>query len=201
MRVDLIARDGVNHYEAVFNATPYVQNGTITIYPGETLVFQFAVGPDGPGAPVFVREIVGPDTVKVPPSVADAKNDPTLDVQHDPKTDENVYFVKPGSIYAPSATAKDNLKDEPPGTLILSYRQVEGRPDMELRIEHNLPTSLKYDAQMDRLGQRGSTGLQSTSTCPVQSLITGLETWPYPIGVITLTNFRSIDMSNGFSCN
>ena len=62
---------------------------------------------------------------------------PWLVGRRDPKTGENFYLIKKGSPYGEGGTAEEHLKGEPPNTMIVSYRQVAGRPDMPLRVEHN----------------------------------------------------------------
>jgi hypothetical protein len=201
-RVVLRADDNVHQYQATFDPTPYIWNGTITIYPGEALVFRFTNGTsDNPGTLVFVRAIVVATPKNAPPSDFSAKSDTTTTVQHDPKTGENLYEFSKGSPYAPEQTAEDLLKDEPPGTLIVSFGQVEGHPDMVLRVDHNLPSPLKYDATIDRLSSDGDRGFEKTTICPVQPVLAGMETWPYPLGAATLSNFHFIQTDNGFNCD
>lgn len=197
--VFLRANDG-GQYEAVFDPVPYVWDGAITIFPGEALIFRFSGTSENPGTPTFVRVIVGITPKNVPPSDMSFQGDQNTEVQHDPKTGENVYVIKKGSQFDEGGTAEEHLKGEPPGTFILYYEQAEGRPDMVLRTEHNLPRTLKFDTTIDRLAPEGSRGSEPTSTCSVHPLLAGMETWPYPIGAITLRNFRFMPTESGFNC-
>jgi hypothetical protein len=193
--------DGSHEVELKFPVAPYVSDGTITVFPGETLVFRFSGGADGPGAPVFEKQMALPLPQKIAPSDESFQSDSQTRVSHDSKTGENVYFLGKGSPFFEGGTAKEHLKDEPPGTMIVSYHQAIGRPDMVLRIEHNFASPLKYDAEMERVTPNGLAAPKTTSTCPVQPVLAGNETWPYPIGPIRLKNFRFIDTSKGFNCD
>jgi hypothetical protein len=196
-RVDILAKDGANRYRITFDPQPYVVDGAITILPGETLIFHVTETADGLGIPVFVSARIDAAPTKLP---SDFAQDPTTGVQHDPKTGENVYWLKAGSPNLEGGTAEEHLKDAPPGTLILSYHQAVGRPDMVLRLEHNLSKPLKYDALMVALTPEDAGDPTATSTCPVAPKVAGLETWPYPLGALTLRNFRFMNMSSGFNC-
>jgi len=201
LRVKLDAGNG-GQYEAAFDPVPYVSSGVVQIFPGETLVFHFASSSDSdPGLPTFVKQESADPISRVPPSDNSFEGDSKTTVQHDPKSGENYYVIRPGSPFVPTETAAQHLKDEPVGTLILSYYQVAGKPDMILRIEHNFPKPLRFDTAIDRLTPNGGTGLRSTSTCPAQPNLADMETWPYPIGMIAIKNFRFVDTSAGFSCN
>jgi hypothetical protein len=181
---------------------PYVAaDGTITIYPEETLVFRAAGASDGLQALVFVRLGASAAPKNVPPGDSSFQGDARTSVVHDPKTGENVYEVREGSPFAEGGTAEEHLKGEPEGTVIVSYHQAVGRPDMVLRVEHNLPGMLKYDAFMERLSPRGAAAAEATSTCPVRSLLVGQETWPYPLGAISMRNFRLLKENAPFSCD
>jgi hypothetical protein len=138
---------------------------------------------------------------KVTPSDQSFQGDAQTRVSHDSKTGENVYFINKASPFFEGGTAQEHLKDEPPDTVIVSYHQATGHPDMVLRVEHNFPSPVKYDAEMERVTPNGIGAPKMTSTCPVQPLLAGNETWPYPIGTIRLRNFRFIDTSKGFDCD
>jgi len=183
-------------------ASPYVAaDGTITIYPEETLVFRAAGPPDGPLTLVFVREGVSQAPKNIPPSDASFQGDAKTTVVHDPKTGENVYGIYAGSRFIEGGTAEEHLKGEPEGTVIVSYHQAVGRPDMVLRVDHNLPGMLKYDAFMERLSPSGPTAAEATSTCPVHTVVAGQETWPYPLGAISMRNFRLLKEDAPFNCD
>jgi len=198
--VQLLAQDGHGRYEITFPPQPYLRDGAIVILPGETLIFRVPVTADGLGAPIFVSARIDPPPTKVLPSDSNFQGDSRTTVQHDPKTGENVYQVFDGSPYIEGGTAAEHLKDAPPGTVIVSYHQAAGHPDMILRVEHNLSQPLKYDALITRPTADGLASASPTSTCPVRPAVGGMESWPYPLGAITLRNLRFIDVSNGFSC-
>lgn len=193
-RIELNAADGQHKYALDLDPTPYVLDGTIRIYPGETLIFRFKPGADGPGDPVFVTQIAGHT-----PQHLMSESDPDVEKYHDPKTGEDYYIDRGHSARLDGGTAADHLKDQPPGTMIVSYHQLAGHADMVLTVEHNLDRPLKYDARIDRLQPDGDAGLEATSTCPASPVMLANETWPYPIGTITLSHFRFATGSS-FSC-
>lgn len=187
-------------YEFEVAPSPYVANGILSIMPGETLVFHFdRATADAPGEPTFVKTAMANPVRAVPPSSAVVQSTPDTRSSYDPNTGESFTAVSKGSAYAPTETAADHLKNEPEGTLIVSFYQIEGRADMALRVEHNLPKPLKFDTQMLRAVPNAS-GMDKTSTCPVRPILADMETWPYPIAIIQMTNFRYADMSAGTSC-
>jgi hypothetical protein len=191
----ILRSDVSGDFEADFDALPYVINGRITIFPGEALVFRFSPTADEPGVPVFVRAIAAPEPVHL------ASDYPNAEKQADPKSGENYYVLRQGSSVLDNGTAAEHLKDEPPGTMILFYNQVRDRPDMVLRIEHNLAQPLKFDTQINRLVPNRRTGMEHTSTCPAFPVLADMETWPYTIGAITLERFRFIATDGGFNCD
>jgi hypothetical protein len=150
--------------------------------------------------PTFAEEMAMPLPQSAPPSDASFQGDAQTRVQHDPKTGENFYEIMEGSPFAEGGTAAEHLKGEPSNTLIISYHQAAGHPDMVLRVEHNFSSPLKYDAEIEALAPNGAAQPEKTSTCPVQPLLSGSETWPYPLGAIRLKNFRFIDTGKGFNC-
>jgi hypothetical protein len=198
--VQLADRDGSGRYDITFPPQPYVQDGAIVILPGETLIFRIAVTGDSLGPPVFVGARADPPPAKVLPSDTSFQGNAKTTVQHDPKTGENYYQAYKGSPYIEGGTAAEHLKDAPPGTLIVSYHQAAGHPDMILRVEHNLPKPVKYDAVITRPAANSLASGTPTSTCPVRPLVAGMESWPYPLGAVALRNLRFMDISNGFSC-
>lgn len=197
----LMAPDGRHEIDVDFAPAPYVSDGAIVVFPGETLVFRFSGGDGGPGTPSFEKQMPLALPQNVPPNDASFKDDEHTRVQHDPKTGENLYIIKEGSPFAEGGTAQEHLKDEPPNTMIVSYHQVSGRADMVLRIEHNFSSPLKYDAEIEPLRSGGRASPVKTSTCPVMPVLSGTETWPYPLGAITLKNFRFLDTGKGFNCD
>lgn len=201
VRARLLMPGGSHEVEINFAPAPYVAGGTIVVFPGETLVFRFSGGTGNPGAPVFEKQMALPLPQIAPPSDQSFQGDAQTSVNHDAKTGENFYVMKKGSPFAEGGTAEEHLKDEPPNTMIVSFHQTIGHPDMVLRVEHNFSSPLKYDAEMMRVTP-GSLGAPvKTSTCPVQPVLAGSEIWPYPLGPIRLENFRFVDTSKGFNCD
>jgi hypothetical protein len=176
--------DGVHVLHARMDPAPYVENGEILIYPGETLVFHFTPTDDGPGQPEFAGLAVG----AVPHHVVG--DDPNAATVRDPKTGETYTTVRTGSPLIENGTAADHLKDAPPGTMIVSLHQIDGHTDMLLSTEQNMAMAVKFDAVVSRGTPKGFTGYEHTSTCPATPLVTAVETWPYPIVAIKLSGFR-----------
>lgn len=197
----LLMKDGIHEIDLDFGPAPYVENGTIIMVPGETLVFHFSGGTDDPGMPTFANQMAIPLPQNPQPSDSDFKNDTYTSVQRDPKTGENLYFLKTGSPFLEGGTAEEHLKGAAPNTMIVSYHQASGHPDMVLRIEHNFSRPVKYDAEIEPLLPNGLGKPEKTSTCPVMPVLSGNETWPYPLGAIRLENFRFVDTDKGFNCD
>jgi len=197
----LLMPDGIHEVKVDFSPAPYVADGAIVVFPGETLVFHFSGGAGGPGAPVFEKQMAIPLPQKVLPDDDSLPGDARVEVSRDGKTGENLYFIRKGSAYLEGGTAEEHLKGEPPDTMIVSYHQPAGHPDMILQIDHNFPQALKYDAEIMHVTANGVRAPEKTSTCPVQPVLTGRESWPYPLGAIRLMNFRFIDTSKGFNCD
>jgi hypothetical protein len=171
---------------------PYTtSDGHIVIVPGERLVFRFTAQGDTPGTPRFVRA----ETL-TPASPLDL-SDPTFDKLD--KTDPNTFaFAAQLGDYKVTGTAKDHLKNEPPGTLILTYREIPGATGMMLTIEHNLSHAMKLAAFMMVPTAEGFK-LQYTTTCSINVGIEGLETWRQPLGGLILEKFQYLpdDQKNG----
>ena len=197
----LLMTDGVHEIDINFGPAPYVDNGAIIMFPGETLVFRFPGGMDDPGIPAYANPMAMPLPQNPQPSDSDFQNDAHTGIQRDPKSGENLYFLTKGSPFLEGGTAEEHLKGAPPNTMIVSYHQASGHPDMVLRVEHNFSRPLKYDAEMEPLSPNGPGTPVKTSTCPVMPVLSGNETWPYPLGAIRLTNFRFVDTSKGFNCD
>jgi hypothetical protein len=170
-----------------FGPGPYVYNGSINLFAGETLVFRFTPTADGPGVPQFV------EAIDRPPPHHLLTDDPAARPTLDPKTGETFTTLGRGSPVIDAGTARDHLAAYPPNTMIVSLHQVPGHFDMILTVEHNLAMPLKYDARMARELPAGLQPRAPTSTCPVSPLVLGFESWPYAIGDVALANFRFED--------
>jgi len=100
--------------------SPYLTSEShIVIQPGENLVFRFSTDGDQPGQPKFIRaEALSQTPV---PDLSDTNFD-KMD-----KTDPNTCAtaVEIANVKA-NGPAKERLKNQPPGTLILTYRSIPG---------------------------------------------------------------------------
>ncbi len=191
-RVTIHTQDGQTLSFSVANI-PYVLDGkTIAIFPGETLVFRLS-GEGDEKVPAFVRVEEPPPAVTPVSREAAGKNFPASD------PNELAIRQTMAELKA-NGTAKDRLKDEPAGTLILRYEQMSGGPGMSLRIEHNLPRPLAVNATISVL--RGA-GFQSehTSVCTILPNLSSNEFWPYPLGAIFLSDLRQVTQEgNSVTC-
>jgi hypothetical protein len=70
---------------------------------------------------------------------------------------------------------------------------------MSLQVANELPVTIKYDALMFVATPEGPRPAR-TSSCPVLSGTTGFETWPQPLTMLLLSNFRIINPENGLIC-
>jgi len=162
---------------------PYTTSeGHIVIMPGERLVFRFEPQGDVLGMPKFVRaERLADEPVPDMSGPAFDKLD---------KTDANdVGIAQQMANLKTNGTAKDQLKNEPAGTLILTYGPISGATGMTLTIEHNLPQTLKL-AAFAMTPVSGNFQLNYTSTCSVLPLLLDVETWRQPLGGIILEKFE-----------
>lgn len=146
--------------------SPYVlPNGSIAIYPGETIAVQFTLTGDKLSAPKFVKAFAP----RLPAQVS--ANGRLSD------NPEN------------AALSKDDAATLPPNTMLLSYGQFKGQGGMVLQVEHNMPRAVKVDALMAVI-QDGGYMKKPTSTCPVRPKLVGFETWPQALGPMVLANTR-----------
>jgi hypothetical protein len=158
--------------------SPYIlADGSIQIFPGETLVFRLPLDGDKIGTPEFVAEYA-----------------PAMPAIHDPQTPERDLPKLKGEMPA------DILAPFPPGTLILSYGQFEGQTGMYLIMLHNLPKIVKLDAFM-AVPTRSGFETQPTTTCPLKPDVFGIENWPHPIGAIVLKNLRILPENANLACD
>ncbi len=163
--------------------SPYIMDdGSILIFPGETIAVQFTIDKDQPGHPTMIKRFA-------------------------PKLLANI--STPSGPVADSANAdlpvlKEGLPAQetaelPPNTLVISYGQFEGQSGMVLEVEHNLPHTLKVDAII-ALIKPGSYVQHYTSTCPIMPKMFGTESWPEPLGPLIIRNVRFLPDSNQISC-
>lgn len=168
-----------DHYTGIsVTHSPYVlPDGSILIFPGETLAFEVPFDGEKIGTPKFLGEY-----------------QPQYPMMRDPE----------GPPAPPSNLPK--LEQLPPNTLVLSYGQMGGRaqsdPLMMLTLSHNLPKALKVDAIMTVIRPRATVYEQApTSTCPVIAKGAGFESWPDPLGPMVLRNIRVLPDGAPMVCN
>lgn len=146
--------------------SPYVEeDGTILIFPGETLVFRLPAEGDKLGAPQFVAEYA--------PQMPAERDTP------DSRSLPKLSGALPADVLAPFPT----------GSFVISYGQRGREPSTYLIMAHNLPQTLKLDAVM-MIIRPGKYEPHATSTCPLMSKVFGFEHWPHPIGPMLLKNIR-----------
>lgn len=80
------------------------------------------------------------------------------------------------------ALMKVDKVTNPNTTLTFEFSKADD--DMTLRVENPLNVSIKY--HIDIVDNKGK--LHNTSSCPVMAGIRMLESWPYPISEIRITN-------------
>ena len=91
--------------------------------------------------------------------------------------------------YHPDAPPPDRST---PAILSLELRQEEGKPNMSLVLRNETGVALKYDVTMFVPTPQGMKSAH-TSTCPLLPGIMGDESWPHPIAMIILSNFRKTE--------
>ncbi|HUO93442.1 MAG TPA: hypothetical protein VMU22_10995 [Rhizomicrobium sp.] len=167
--------------------SPYIlDDGSVLVFPGETIAVQFSPNGDTLGAPVAVKRY--------------APHLPALIVKEDGAQPED----NPDDATLP--VIKENLPaDEaaklPPNSLLISYGQLKkiGDHGMELIVEQNLPQTIKLGAVVAELAP-GGYKQHYTSTCPIMPKMSGNEMWPNALGPIVLGKFHFLAAGNSFSC-
>jgi len=145
-----------------FNAdpVPFVYDGTVTIYPGETYAVRMRVHGRELGKPVFE-----------PGSNGKPLPQPT--------------GYKPQD----EAKALRDTVDAPVEALVyFSFKQQDGT-GMMLEISSTLPVTVKYDAVMFVATPSGIQPDRTTS-CPVFGGALATESWAVPLTMLALSNFR-----------
>lgn len=143
--------------------SPYVKDGAILIFPGETLAFELPFDGDKIGEPKFLGTYQ-PDF----PMLRDPAG-PAL-----PKLDK--------SKLAPNTLVLSYGQMDGRG---------KGGPSMMLTLTQNLPMTVKLDAFMTVLRPDSSETVQAyTSTCPLMPNRNSFENWPNALGPMILSNFR-----------
>lgn len=96
-----------------------------------------------------------------------------------------------------------NASVSAPGTLTLEFAQMAGQPYMTLMLNNATGVALRYDAMIYVPAREGMQVVRSSS-CPVLSGMTNTESWPHPVVMVELSNFRVEPVGAGVStvaCN
>jgi hypothetical protein len=163
------------HYQTVpVSLSPYVtEDGSILVFPGETLAFQFSIIDGKLSAPKFLKRFAaeypawtGTDKIAANPE------DAAL-----PKLPEN--------------WPTENFDALPANTLVVSYGQPEHKAMTLLTLHSSLPENIKVDAIMSIIAKNGY-DWSSTTTCPVMAKHSSVEIWYDPMGPMTLSNIHFV---------
>jgi len=186
---DAVVGVDAEHYTTIpVTHSPYLlDDGSVLIFPGETIAVQFAVDGDKIGKPLSAKRYAP----HLPLQVVISGGAPTSNPENDG---------------LPIVTAKmpaDEVALLGPNTLLLSYGQLKerGSTGMALIIEHNLAHTMKLDAIVAELAV-GKYKQHYTSTCPIMPKMWGYESWPNALGPLVLGNFRFLpDGGTSLTCN
>jgi hypothetical protein len=179
--------DGEHYTTIPVTHSPYIlDDGSVLVFPGETIAVQFAPSGDKLGPPISVQRYAAhlPALIVVK---ADGQPDANPDDATLPSIREN----------APA----DEVAKLPPNTLLIAYGQFKktGDKGMALIVEHNLTQTIKLDAIVAEISP-GKYKQHYTSTCPIMPKMWGNENWPNALGPLVLKNFRFQATGNVFSC-
>ena len=164
-QIDLRApNDNVVRFNS--DPVPYVYNGTLTIYPGETYAVRMRVHGKELGAPVFERGSEGK------PLPAGTGYRPEIEAK----------------------ALRETVSAPVEALVYFSFKQGNGT-DMELTIVSQIPVTLKYDAIMLVATPNGIQP-DRTSSCPVFANAASVERWPVPLTMLALSNFRIVAGTN-----
>jgi len=139
---------------------PYVYNGTLTIYPGESYAVRMRV---------HGRELTAP----------------TFEPGSEGKPLPQPTGYKPEE----EARALRDTANAPVEALVyFSFKQQEGT-GMMLEISSTLPLTIKYDAVMF-VATPGGIQPDRTTSCPVFGGALATESWAVPLTMLALSHFR-----------
>jgi hypothetical protein len=174
----IVSVDAAHFVGVQVGRSPYLlENGSLLVFPGETIAVTFAVDGDNL-KPVSVRRYAP----HLPLPIAKTTGD-----KPQANADDAALPAVNGKLPA------DEVAALPANTLLVSYGQFkpQGESGMILTLDHNLPHMLKFDAIIAEMPRGTSAYSQHySSTCPVQAKIWDNESWPTPLGPIILTKFR-----------
>jgi len=104
--------------------------------------------------------------------------------------------IRPGEMLCVQLESKGDsivpialLDSASPGALVLTLKQDPAPMGTTLTVKNPLSVFLSYQAAIRLPGRSDN---HHTSTCPVMSHRFGIESWPYQIGELTLTDFRPL---------
>jgi hypothetical protein len=174
----LVSADASHFVGVEVGRSPYLlENGSLLIFPGETIAVTFAL--DGDKLKPIAAKRYAPH---LPLPIARAQGD-----KPQANADDNALPAVGAKLPA------DEVASLPPNTLLVSYGQLkpQGESSMVLTLNHNLPHTLKLDAIVAEIQSGSSVYRQHyTTTCPVVPKIWDNESWPMPLGPLVLTRFR-----------
>jgi len=94
--------------------------------------------------------------------------------------------------------AKEEVSGARP-SIAFAFKQDPGKPDMMLEIKSTIDAMVKYDATM-WVPTPSGVQVVHTSSCPIFAKTGGIETWPHPIAMLVLTNFRVLPSNGVIAC-
>lgn len=161
----------------------FVDNGRLSLLPGEMVVVRLEEAGDGTTTMVVTQK----GRAK-PASEASA--------------DTFVAQVSPEALdeARPLTSLPDDLKarDVPANSIRLSFQQLAGKPDMMLVVENGYGQPIDYQAGMMLLDGRH----KYTTACEVRPKLTSYEHWPHPIVMIDVGAFRFLPAGKtGIACD
>ena len=164
-----------DHYTTIpVTHSPYVlPDGSILIFPGETLVFELPMEEEKIGIPKFVAEYL-----------------PERPAERDPQAPS----------VTPRDLPKLDKTQLPANSFVLSYGPMGREPGMNLDMWQNSPKTVKVDAVMSVI-RRDKYIHARTSTCPLMPKIIGFEMWQDPMGPMILQNIRILPDGSGMVCD
>lgn len=176
------------HYSTVpVSRSPYLlTDGSLLIFPGETIAVQFAIDGDSLGKPVAAQRYAPHYPALIVESGGSPKTNPD---------DAALPQTKRG-------TAPEELAGLPDNTVLISYGQMEprGLGGMQLVAEHNFHATLKFDALINVIEPHAYRSAHS-STCPVRQGLIMYESWPDRLGPIVLSNIRFLAAGDAMTCD
>jgi hypothetical protein len=175
----VVAVDAEHYTTIPVSHSPYVlEDGSLLVFPGETLAVQFARDGDNLGAIVSVRRMAP----RYPAQIANPGASPAVNPA------DAALPALPGGLPAEETAAL------PPDTLLVSYGQMDpkGLAGMQLQLEHNFTRALKLTAILNQV-RPGTYNTHATSTCTVMPRMFDQESWPDVLGPIILGRFRFQD--------